>query len=152
MRSCFGLLAVEHPQFSQESRLLYSCVVLPELIALYIVAVPGLISGVGEDLADTAGIVPTGTSNSHIPMTSGSPPWGMARGDQDRDPALLAGRGDLSGDAVLPMGSGAYGSMTDKMSAERVHAYHAYGSQNDEADSPRWQSMPNATQVQPSQA
>lgn len=160
VRSCFGLLAVEHAQFSQESRLLYSCVVLPELIALYIVAVPGLISGVGEDLADNAGVVPIGTSNSHIPMASGSPTWGISGGDgedQGRDAALLAGRGDLSGDAVLPLGSGAYGSMTDKMSAERVHAYHAYGSQNDGSapeDSPhaRWQSMPNVTQVQPSQS
>lgn len=143
MRSCFGLLAVDHAQFSQESRLLYSCVVLPELIALFSVAVPGLISGVGEDLADTAGVVPIGTSDSHIPMASGSPPWGISHGDgegQGRDPALLAGSGDLSGNAVLPLGSGAYGSMTDKMSAERVHAYHGYVSQNDASapeDSPR---------------
>lgn len=49
--------------------------VLPELIALYIVAVPGLISGVGVDLADTVGVVPLGTSSSHIAMASGSSPW-----------------------------------------------------------------------------
>ena len=87
--------------------------VLPELIALYIVAVPGLISGVGVDHGDTASVVPLGTSSTHIPMASGSPPWGVSTRDgdgvggsedHDRDAALLAGRGDLTGDAVVPMG------------------------------------------------
>lgn len=162
IRSCFGFLSVEHIQFSQQPHLLYGCVVLPELIALYIVAVPGLISGVGVDLADTVGIVPIGTSNGHTPMASGSPPWGASSGDgtgPDRDPALLAGRGEPMGDAVLPSGSYTYGSMVDNNSGsvEHSHTHHGYASHHDEAaqadiQHASWQSMPGVNQVQPSQA
>ena len=154
---------MEHIQFSQQSHLLYGCMVSPELIALYIVAVPGLISGVGVDLADTAGVLPLGTSSSHIPMASGSFPWeGSTRGgagdeaDQNRDPAVLIGRADPTGDAVLPLGSYAYGSMVDKKSGTAVHSHtnHGYMSHHDEPAQEdmrhaNWQSMPGANQVQP---
>ena len=164
VRSCFGFLSVEHIQFSQQPRLLYGCVVLPELIALYIVAVPGLISGVGVDLADTAGIVPIGTSNGQTPMTSGSPPWGASSGDgegQDREPAaaLLARRGDAVGDAVLPLGSYAHGSLIDNNSGsvEHTRTHHGYASHHDEAAQENmqhasWQSMAGVNVVQPPQA
>ena len=164
IRTCFGLLSVDHSQYSQQPRLLYSCMVLPELIALYIVALPGLISGVGVDLADTAGIVPIGTSNGQIPLGSGSPPWGFPSGGihgQDRDHANMAGRGTATGDAVSPFRSQSYESMVDTNPgfAEHSHAHHGYVPHHDEAaqedmQHASWQSvnLPGVSQVQPSQA
>ena len=162
IRTCFGFLSVEHIQFSQQSHLLYGCLVLPELIALYIVAIPGLISGVGVDLADTAGVVPLGTSSSHIPMASGSPPYGFSGrngvgGDEDQGivPALLPGRGDTVTGVVLPLDTNANGSLVDNYgSAAHSHANHGYVSYHGEVaqedmQHAHWHSMPGANQVQP---
>lgn len=47
IRTVFGLLAVDHHQFISQSDLLYTLEVLPELLALYIVAYPGFLPAVG---------------------------------------------------------------------------------------------------------
>ena len=68
LRTVFGLLAIEHHQFSNEPKLLYTLEVLPEMLALYIVAMPGFVPGIGRDSAAPAGTVPTSSSPaaSHV--------------------------------------------------------------------------------------
>ena len=63
MRTVFGLLAIDHHQFSNNPKLLYTLEVLPEMIALYIVAIPGFIPAVGRDAESHAGIMPTCSSS-----------------------------------------------------------------------------------------
>ena len=57
----FGLLAVQHPQYSNQPKLLYTVMVLPEMLALYIVAAPGLVPRIGWDYDHHMGIAPMGT-------------------------------------------------------------------------------------------
>ena len=63
VRTVFGLLAIDHHQFSNNPKLLYTLEVLPEMIALYIVAIPGFIPAVGRDAESHAGIMPTRSSS-----------------------------------------------------------------------------------------
>ncbi len=49
IRTVFGLLSIIHPKFTNQPRLLYTLEVLPELLALYIVAAPGFMPAVGRD-------------------------------------------------------------------------------------------------------
>lgn len=63
IRTVFGLLSVDHTKFSNQPHLLYSLEVLPELLALYIVAFPGFVRAVGLDALETVGSSPTGTAS-----------------------------------------------------------------------------------------
>lgn len=58
----FGLLSVEHHQFSNEPKLLYTLEVLPEMVALYIVAMPRFVPAIGRDSDAPVGAVPTSLS------------------------------------------------------------------------------------------
>ena len=49
IRTVFGLLSIDHPKFTNQPRLQYTLEVLPELLALYIVAAPGIMPAVGRD-------------------------------------------------------------------------------------------------------
>ena len=49
IRTVFGLLSIDHPKFSNRPQLLYTLVVLPELLALYIVAFLGFMPAVGRN-------------------------------------------------------------------------------------------------------
>ena len=66
IRTVFGLLSIDHHKFSNQPRLLYTLEVLPELLALYIVAFPGFMPAVGRD-ADlhrhTPVVLPPGTAS-----------------------------------------------------------------------------------------
>lgn len=55
IRSVFALLAVDHYKYSNQPHLLYSLLVLPELLALYIVSIPGFLPAVGSDAENTPG-------------------------------------------------------------------------------------------------
>lgn len=57
-----GLLSVEHHQFTNEPKLLYTLEVLPEMLALYIVAMPGFVAAIGRDSDAPVGSVPTSLS------------------------------------------------------------------------------------------
>ena len=67
VRVVFGLLAVQHPQYSNQPKLLYTVMVLPEMLALYIVAAPGLVPRIGWDCDHHMGIAPMGTSSFAAP-------------------------------------------------------------------------------------
>ncbi len=64
VRTVFGLLSIDHHQYSNQAKLLYTLEVLPEMIALYTVAIPGFIPGIGRDAEAHLGIAPTGTQAS----------------------------------------------------------------------------------------
>lgn len=49
IRTVFGLLSIDYPKFTNQPCLLYTLEVLPELLALYIVAFPGFMTAVGQD-------------------------------------------------------------------------------------------------------
>ena len=66
VRTVFGLLSIDHHQYSNDPKLLYTLEVLPEMIALYIVAIPGFIPGIGRDAENHLGIAPTGTHASPL--------------------------------------------------------------------------------------
>ena len=66
VRTVFGLLSIDHHQYSNDPKLLYTLEVLPEMIALYIVAIPGFIPGIGRDAETHLGIAPTGTHASTL--------------------------------------------------------------------------------------
>ncbi|KAL0046393.1 hypothetical protein WJX82_011172 [Trebouxia sp. C0006] len=66
VRTVFGLLSIDHHQYSNTPELLYTLEVLPEMIALYIVAIPGFIPGIGRDAETHLGIAPTGTHASPL--------------------------------------------------------------------------------------
>lgn len=76
VRVVFGLLAVDHSKFSNEPKLLYTVLVLPELLALYIIAIPGLVPKVGWDCEAHMGICPTGLDGS-----SRAKPYGQTADD-----------------------------------------------------------------------
>ena len=63
----FGLLAVQHPQYSNQPKLLYTVMVLPEMLTLYIVVAPGLVPRIGWDCNHHMGIAPMGTSSFAAP-------------------------------------------------------------------------------------
>ncbi len=66
VRTVFGLLSVDHHKYSNRPDPLYTLEVLPELLALYIVAFPGFLPAVGQD-ADPelaqVNSVPSGTAS-----------------------------------------------------------------------------------------
>lgn len=62
----FGLLSIDHHQYSEKPKLLYTLEVLPEMLALYTVAIPGFIPGIGRDAETHLGIAPTGTRASPL--------------------------------------------------------------------------------------
>lgn len=64
VRTVFGLLSINHYQYSNKPKLLYTLEVLPEMIALYTVAIPGFIPGIGRDAEIHLGIAPTETHAS----------------------------------------------------------------------------------------
>ncbi len=66
VRTVFGLLSIDHHQHSNEPKLLYTLEVLPEMIALYTVAIPGFIPGIGRDAETHLGIAPTGAHTSPL--------------------------------------------------------------------------------------
>ena len=55
IRTVFALLAVDQYKYSNQPHLLYSLLVLPELLALYIISVPGFLPAVGLDAESTPG-------------------------------------------------------------------------------------------------
>ncbi|DBA98916.1 hypothetical protein WJX77_010704 [Trebouxia sp. C0004] len=66
VRTVFGLLSIDHHQYSNKPKLLYTLEVLPEMVALYTVAIPGFIPGIGRDAETQLGIAPTGTHASPL--------------------------------------------------------------------------------------
>ena len=72
IRTIFGLLSVDHTKFSNQPHLLYCLEVLPELLALYIVAFPGFVRAVGLDAVEAVGKSPTGTAS--VPLQGGEYP------------------------------------------------------------------------------
>lgn len=73
IRTVFGLLSIDHPKFTNQPRLLYTLEVLPELLALYIVAAPGFLPAVGRDADQQQhkpGVLPAGATlqSDNVPV------------------------------------------------------------------------------------
>ena len=86
VRVVFGLLSVHHPQYSSKPELLYTVVVLPEMLALYITAFPGLVPKIGWDCEHHLGIAPAENAESasgYVPQSDaddGDDPYQIGTG------------------------------------------------------------------------
>lgn len=71
IRTVFGLLAVNHLKYSNRPDLLYTLEVLPEMLALYIIAFPGFLPAVGLDSdpeQNQSRLMPSGTAATSLPF------------------------------------------------------------------------------------